>query len=674
MTGLQSFFKLKKTKTLRRRIAYPLIISLTLLLGISTVLLVRTVRRITHQRVLSESLALVQKSALEIEVFFTERARVPVTVFQNPLVLDWFENYQTFRASLRGDRTYAGIIRYFNEIIKQDPSIESVFFATDRTQEYFDEEGRFEEDGYFVKDRPWWKTTLQKNRLYCDLKDMDYADSSRTATLQMPVRNARGRFLGVGGIDISVDVVHKVVRDVHYHDTGEAFLVNSEGQIIYFPNLDTKESWLQELCVLEEMLPGSEGLCELSETMHKQESGYARVKWQGRDHMALFAPVAIPQADVRWSLGFFIPEDVLYAPVHRTTMFSLLISLLILGAVIGSSTWLTMRSIRPLDNLATHLDGLVQDQIDLTREMSLESMEAVRATAVNFNTLLSQMRAFLKRVILNAELVGKSSSNLRDASLEMSENTGSMADRARQSTSHAKELLHTVKSLSTGIQEVAHLCTQSNQGVMEGESILIAQLDQIRAAIEKMGAIHENLQELNKKSKNLKEAVEIIDNISEQIALLSINASIEAVKAGDFGKGFSVVAGEIQRMSAETADANKKTAELLQTFEAEFAQFLDDMNQIKDTLAQEMASFDNLVQRFRQLQDGVALTDRSANRMREEAQRQIDCIQDLSENIDTIHEATSNLAEQISESIEKINKVDSQVRELKESTGLFKVE
>jgi methyl-accepting chemotaxis protein len=671
--GLNILTRIKREQNLRKRIALPIVISLALLLGISTALIVRTMRKITHERVLSESLALVQNGALEIECFYTERARIPVTVFQNPMILNWFANYRIFRGPIAGDDAHSGIIRYFNTIIEQDSTIESVFFATDRTQEYFDEDGRYEEEGYFVRDRPWWKDTLQKNRLYCDLGGVDYQDSSRTATLQMPVRDAENRLLGVGGIDISVKIVRKVVRDVHYHDSGEAFLVNSLGQLIYFPNLDTQESWLRELCSLEESFPNTEGLCELSQRMKEGASGYAEVKWQGRKQMAMFAPVQIPQADIQWSLGFFIPEKILYAPIRRITTLSLFISLFIFGAIIGLSAWMTMRSIRPLDLLTSHLDGLVQERIDLTREMSLESMAAVKTTAQKFNTLLSQMRDFLKRVIQNAEYVGVSSSTLREESTEMSNRTRVMSDRAKESTSHAKELLHTVRSLSAGIQEVAHMCTQSNQSVMEGEGILIEQLDQIRAAIEKMGAIHDNLQGLSEKSRNLKEAVTIIDDISEQISLLSINASIEAVKAGDFGKGFSVVAEEIQRMSQNTAEANRRTAELLNGFEAEFSQFLKDMDEIKGTLAREMASFDDLVKRFRQIQDGVALTDRSATRMREEAQRQIDCVQDLNDNIDTIQEAISGLAAHIANSIDKINRVDVQVRELKESTGLFKV-
>jgi len=666
--------RLTQNQTLTKRITLPLVISLAVLLGIATILIVQTMRKITHDRVISESLGLVQNGACQIEQFYSERARIPMTIFQSPLILNWFERYYYFRQPVAGDRTYDRIIRYFNTIIQNDSTINSVFFATERTQEYFDEEGRYEEDGYYVKDRPWWKKTIEKNRLYTDLGDVDYQDSTRTATLQMPVLDSQEQLLGIGGIDISVDIVHKVVRDVQYHDEGVAFLINELGQLIYFPDFDTEESWLTELCSLDELFQNTRGMCDLSERMLEGTSGYTKVKWLGKDQMVLFAPVKVMQADIHWSLGFFIPEKTLYAPVRRMTALSVIISLLIFGAIIGISTYMTRRTIRPLDLLATHLDGLVQERLDLTQEMSLESMEAVRTTAQNFNMLLGQMREFLKRVIRNAEQVGISSTNLRDESAEMSSRTSVMSDRAKESTSHAKQLLHTVKTLSTGIQEVAHMCSQSNQSVMEGESVLISQLDQIKASIEKMSGVYEFLKALNEKSKNLKEAVGIIDDISERISLLAINASIEAVKAGEIGKGFSVVAEEIQQMSQDTAEANRRTADLLSEFETEFGQFLNDMDQIKSMLSDEMASFDSLVKRFRQIQDGVALTDRSAGRMREEAQRQINCIQDLNENIDTIHEAATNLADHISNSIDKINAVDEKVKELKESTNLFKVE
>ena len=89
---------------------------------------------------------------------------------------------------------------------------------------------------------------------------------------------------------------------------------------------------------------------------------------------------------------------------------------------------------------------------------------------------------------------------------------------------------------------------------------------------ENMRAIYEDIQELEKFSENITEIVSTISSISAQTNLLALNASIEAARAGDVGRGFTVVAEEIRVLSEQTSAATTNISELISNIRRRISQ------------------------------------------------------------------------------------------------------
>lgn len=659
---------------LQKRILLPLTISLSLLLGLSAFIVIQAVRSLKSDQILSESSAVIEKSAAEIETFMGTRARIPKTLFLSPFIQDWFRKYQQFRRPVNGDEGYSHLISYFNQIMASDPTIKSVFFATENTQEYFDEEGRYEEDGYFVKDRPWWSETLIRDRLYCDVSGADYDDLSRSATFQMPVKTKDGDLLGVGGVDISIGTIEEVLKDVRYQGLGEPFLIDEGGHIIYFPETGLDLTWEKTLSQLEGQIEDAEGLDRLGEMMLEQGEGHTELVWRGIDQMVFFTNVDVPEADLHWQLGLLIPQNVLSRPLARMTLAATMITLLILTLIVGSTLWMMLRTVRPLNLLSKKLDQITHEECDLTVELEVKSLDAIGQTATNFNALMTQLRTLLRTVIKNSADVSASSSDLKEQSESMALEAQQMTSISSQMTHVSRRMLQTLEAIGKSVERVAAMAKQSNEQVTQSEKSVNERVEHMEDMTQKLHDVYLSMDDLKEKSNNIRDAVRIIDDISEQIGLLSINASIEAVKAGEFGKGFAVVAEEIQQMSRHTQKANQQTTAMLKDFQEGFNQFQHAISDVNEQMTGEIGAFQVMGMTFQGLLQDIFKTDAAASRMQEQAQSQMEALHEINEIMNQISEAGQKISMSIATSVKMIGIVDTRVKELTTSTEVFKVE
>ena len=193
---------------------------------------------VTRQKIYSEAGGVVEAKAGEIERFFSERARVLEAVNLNPALLEYFSAYRIHRAPVFEDADFNRIIDYFDVLVAADPTIQAVFFADDDTQDYFSNrvpevpDGRVEEEGYLIKNRPWWHEAVGEDRLYLTSPNVDLLTKMVNVVIQQTVYLQDGTFLGVGGIDVQLSTVGEMVGAVRYQGAGSAVLMGGRGEII----------------------------------------------------------------------------------------------------------------------------------------------------------------------------------------------------------------------------------------------------------------------------------------------------------------------------------------------------------------------------------------------------------------------------------------------------------
>ena len=518
----------------------------------------------TRENTYSEAQQVVEVKAREIEQFFAERGRVVDAFLLNPALRDFFSGYQQHRAPVLDDADYNQIIDYFDALVADDPSIKAVFFADDDTQDYLSNRipemprGRVEEVGYLVKNRPWWHEAVAEDKLYLASPTIDHLTRETAVVIQTTVYLQDGTFLGVGGTDVLLTTVAGLVEQVRYRGTGSAFLVDQKGEIIYFT--DTEIDIEAKLEDLDTLVPGTVGFPELSNRVLAGDRSRSRITWQDEDVFVLMAPIQSESPYINWTLGLLVPNEVISTPVRQSTLVTIL-SVLFTIIVISGLTLLVTRWIltKPMRALLDRFKDIAEGDADLTQRVPITSSDELGQMAQNFNVFAASIQEDIQQIGGQADSLSSSSEEMRNLSQQIASANEETSTQASMVSAAAEQVSANVQSVATATEEL-----NANTREIAANSSEAAQV--ATRAVQIADDTKATFDRLDESGTTIGNMVKVIYAIAEQTNLLALNATIEAARAGEAGKGFAVVADEVKKLANQTAQATEEissTAEVI---------------------------------------------------------------------------------------------------------------
>ncbi|MBE9182146.1 GAF domain-containing protein [Oculatella sp. LEGE 06141] len=205
---------------------------------------------------------------------------------------------------------------------------------------------------------------------------------------------------------------------------------------------------------------------------------------------------------------------------------------------------------------------------DLTVRVPITEDE-VGTIADAYNNTIQSLRKIVMQVQSATVKVTQTSRSSGTAIADLSQQAQQQLNEVTQALNQVQAMVNSTQSVATNAQQVEAAVQQANQTVRQGDTAMNRTVDGIQAIRETVAETSKKIKRLSESSQKISKVVSLISNFTTQTQLLALNASIEATRAGEYGRGFSVVADEVRSLSRQSADATREIEKLVQEIQTE---------------------------------------------------------------------------------------------------------
>lgn len=379
---------------------------------------------------------------------------------------------------------------------------------------------------------------------------------------------------------------------------------NAHNQILHIINGEKEKSGVENISI-HSKVDGDDKLLAFSDsTDYLVADSFTADHNRALDkNEAMFSDVYKDETGVHKSLYYPIPEtnSVIVVSQDASSITDLQRTIILVGIaviVIGSILGIVIPSLisrqitKPLRELVRFTEVIAQG--DLTQTIHIKSKDEIGRLAHSFDHMKNELSGMIKHVNAAADNVVASSSELAYSAEQMSEvvNQSTVATQEVSTASEslsvaANQNLTALEQITVGIQDIADSSSKVAEETMEVTVAAEQGSQLINDSIEGIHTINQSVQASMKITENMyirsaeiEKIIGMITDISDQINLLALNAAIEAARAGDAGKGFSVVASEVRNLAEQSASSANQIRALITEMQNGSRQSVEAMAQV----------------------------------------------------------------------------------------------
>ncbi len=443
-------------------------------------------------------------------------------------------------------------------------------------------DGYISGEGWDITGRGWYGCITEQKTILT----APYIDSSTGKMIlsaASPVYDeATGEVLGAVGMDISLDHMTNIMRDYKIGRNGYILLLSENGTFLYHPENDFIQKNIKDVNLSQNVV----------DAVSSKRSEFLKYKVNGTTKYGSLELVG----DTGYLVLSSLPMSEYYA-----MLIAMIIALIILFAVGILLIALSIRRsaanlTKPILALNHTAQQLAAGNLDVRLEIT--SNDEIGELGESIGKTVSRLKEYIVyidetaetltriadgklRIALKNDYVGEFqkiktallniSSSMNDVMEGINASSGRVSAGASELANASQMLAESAELQAASVEELAATTNSVADHVEESHrdaEISAKETAKVTAMIEqnqeKMTMMMDAMEEIRKTSQQVVGIIQAIEEIADQTNLLSLNASIEAARAGDAGKGFAVVADEIGKLALESAKAASSTRSLIE--------------------------------------------------------------------------------------------------------------
>ena len=410
-----------------------------------------------------------------------------------------------------------------------------------------------------VSNRDYFKSIKDGKDLYIS----DIIKSNETGNyinvIARSIKDSNGKTIGVVCKDI-ISTLFVPIFEKYNYDNFNVALMDTKGNVIYDSSL--------------ELIGGLTGVNELDSLAKESFSDVKEVHYSYKNErkVALCGKVE----NTGWTIFSAATVKAIKAPIKTTSLVVNGLTLLILIITVIIVKYIMKKMIKPIRVITDKLKEIASG--DLTVRISdVNTGDEIEELANSLNYTCENLSSILNIVKIATSSVNEQSCNLAAINEETAASNEEIVEaineistkicNVAESSVDCKEIVYELDKTVENLKVHNNSMEEQNKEIVvvveDNRKKIESLIDSKEESLESFESLKTTIRELLNGLSNISEFLVSISSIADQTNLLSLNAAIEAARAGDMGKGFAVVADEIRNLSTQTQEATKNISSII---------------------------------------------------------------------------------------------------------------